>query len=81
MVRSHLGVVSAKTILQCKKTRQAEEQEVNNRIYHRSPLKIEKSQPEGKRILPDMRFTEFSETDNSLFVLPVIMEPGKIVVL
>ena len=38
VVRSHLGVVSAKTILQCKVTRQAEEQEVNNRIYHRSPM-------------------------------------------
>ena len=30
-----------------------------NRIYHRSPMQNEKSQPEGKRIIPETRFTEF----------------------
>ena len=30
-----------------------------NRIYHRSLMQIEKSQPEGKRITLEMRFTEF----------------------
>ena len=30
-----------------------------NRIYHRSPMQTEKSQPEGKRIKPETRFTEF----------------------
>ena len=30
-----------------------------NRIYHRSPMQTEKSQPEGKRIMPETRFTEF----------------------
>ena len=28
-------------------------------IYHRSSMQIEKSQPEGKRLMPEMRFTEF----------------------
>ena len=31
-----------------------------NRIYHRAPVQTEKSQPEGKRIMPETRFTEFS---------------------
>ena len=58
-----------------------------NRMYHRSPMRIEKSQPEGKRIMPDTRFTEFpalsvyprvgisrsdSETDDTLFFLPIL---------
>ena len=30
-----------------------------NRIYHRFPMKTEKSQPEGKRIMPETRFTDF----------------------
>ena len=30
-----------------------------NRIYHRSPMQTEKSQPEGKRIMLEIRFTEF----------------------
>ena len=30
-----------------------------NRIYHRSPMQTEKSQPEGKRLMPETRFTEF----------------------
>ena len=30
-----------------------------NRIYHRSLMQTEKSQPEGKRIMPETRFTEF----------------------
>ena len=30
-----------------------------NRIYRRSPMQTEKSQPEGKRIMPETRFTEF----------------------
>ena len=30
-----------------------------NRIYHRSPMQIEKSQLEGKRVLPETRFTSF----------------------
>ena len=29
------------------------------RIYHRSPMQTEKSQPEGKRIMPETMFTEF----------------------
>ena len=32
-----------------------------NRIYHRSPLQIVKSQPEGKAIMPGTRFTEFRQ--------------------
>ena len=30
-----------------------------NRIYHRSPMQTEKSQPKGKWIMPEKRFTEF----------------------
>ena len=30
-----------------------------DRIYHRSPMQTEKFQPEGKRIMPETRFTEF----------------------
>ena len=30
-----------------------------NRIYLWSPMETEKSQPEGKRIMPKTRFTEF----------------------
>ena len=30
-----------------------------NRIYHRSPMQTEKSQPKGKRMIPETRFTEF----------------------
>ena len=30
-----------------------------NRIYHRSPMQTKKSQPEGKRTMPEMRSTEF----------------------
>ena len=30
-----------------------------NRIYHRSRVQTENSQPEGKRIMPETRFTEF----------------------
>ena len=57
-----------------------------NRIYHRSLVQTEKSQPEGKLIMPETRFTEFpalsfdpmvgisrstSETDVCLFFLPI----------
>ena len=31
---------------------------VINKIYHWSPMQTEKSQPEGKRIVPERRFTE-----------------------
>ena len=30
-----------------------------NRMYHRSPMQTEKSQPEGKQIMLETRFTEF----------------------
>ena len=30
-----------------------------NRIYHRSPMQIGKSQPKGKWIMPETRFTKF----------------------
>ena len=30
-----------------------------SRIYHRSPMQTEKSHPEGKRIMPETRFTTF----------------------
>ena len=30
-----------------------------HRIYHRSAMLTEKSKPEGKRIMPETRFTEF----------------------
>ena len=30
-----------------------------NRIYHRSLMQTKKSQPEGKLIMPETRFTEF----------------------
>ena len=33
--------------------------ERKNRIYHRSLMQTEKSQPEGERIMPERRFTEF----------------------
>ena len=29
------------------------------RMYHPSPMQTEKSQPEGERIMPETRFTEF----------------------
>ena len=29
-----------------------------NRIYYQSPMQIEQSRPEGKRIMPETRFTE-----------------------
>ena len=32
---------------------------MTNRIYHRSPIQTEKSQPESKWIMPETRFTEF----------------------
>ena len=32
--------------------------ELINRIYHRSLMQTEKSQPKGKRIMPETRFTE-----------------------
>ena len=58
-----------------------------DRIYHWSPMQIEKPQPEGKRIMPETRFTEFpalpvdprvgvsrsaSETDELFFFFPII---------
>ena len=30
-----------------------------NRIYHRSPMQTEKSEPGRERIMPETRFTEF----------------------
>ena len=30
-----------------------------NRFYHQSPMQTEKSQSEGKRMMPETRFTEF----------------------
>ena len=30
-----------------------------DRIYHQPPMQTEKSQPEGKRIMPERRFSEF----------------------
>ena len=33
--------------------------EWTNRIYHRSAMQTEKPQPEGERIMPETRFTEF----------------------
>ena len=30
-----------------------------NRVYHQPPMQTEKSQPEGKRIMPETRFTSF----------------------
>ena len=58
-----------------------------DRIYRRSLMQAEKSQPEGKRIMPQTRFTEFpalsvdprvgisrsaSETDDWSFFLLII---------
>ena len=31
-----------------------------SRIYHRSPMQTKKSQPEGKQIMRETRFTEFT---------------------
>ena len=45
--------VTAMIVPLCKKAQKI------NRIYHRSPRQTEKYQPEGKRIMPKMRFTEF----------------------
>ena len=33
---------------------------LENRFSHRSPMQTEKYQPEGKRRMPETRFTEFS---------------------
>ena len=59
-----------------------------NRIYHLSPMQIEKSQPEGEQIMPKTRFTQFpafpidlkvgvsrsaSETNVRLFFLPMTL--------
>ena len=56
-------------------------------IYHRPLMQTEKSKPEGKRILPETRVTEFpalsvyprvgisrsaSEADDCLFFLPIM---------
>ena len=46
-----------------------EEEAIQNRIYHRSSMQIEKSQPEGKRMMPETRFTERTEVDNKVCVL------------
>ena len=35
-----------------------------NRIFHWSPMQTEKSQPEGKGIMPETRFTEFLALSN-----------------
>ena len=58
-----------------------------NRIYHWPLMQTEKSQPEGKRIMLETRFTEFpalsvdprvgislstSDPDDWLFLLPII---------
>ena len=32
---------------------------MSNKICHRSLMQTEKTQPEGKRIMPEIRFTEF----------------------
>ena len=40
-----------------------------NRIYHPSSMQTEKSQPEGKRIMAETRFTEFP----ALFVDPRVV--------
>ena len=60
-----------------------------NIIYHLSPMQTEKSQAEGKRIMPETRFTEFpalsvdpsvgifpsaSKTDVWLFFLPITLK-------
>ena len=39
-----------------------------NGIYHRSPMQTEESQPEGKRIMPETRFTEFPASCDDLKV-------------
>ena len=39
-----------------------------NRIYHRPPMQAGKSQPEGNRIMPEIRFIEFPV----LFVDPTV---------
>ena len=43
---------------QVSESRLTEEAEIN-RILHRFPVLTEKFQPEGKRIMPETRFTEF----------------------
>ena len=60
-----------------------------NKIYHRSSMQTEKSQPEVKRIMPETRFTKFptlfgdprvwisrsaSETNGRLFFLPMTLK-------
>ena len=60
-----------------------------NRTCHRSLMQTEKSQPEGKRIMPETRFTEFpalsvdpkvgislsaSEINELLFFLPMTIK-------
>ena len=63
--------------------------DIINRIYHRSPIRTEKSHPEGKRIMPETRFTKFPafsveysvgisrsalETDDRLFLSPMTLK-------
>ena len=60
-----------------------------HRIKHRSSMQVEKTQPEGKRIIPEISFTEFpaisvdprvgisrsaSEIDVCLFFLPMTLK-------
>ena len=42
-----------------------------NRIFHRSSMQTEKSQPECKQIMPETRFTEFAalSVDPSVWIL------------
>ena len=46
-------------IVERSKARDSLECDRINRIYNRSPIQTEKSQPEGKCIMPETRFTEF----------------------
>ena len=49
-----------------------------NRIYHRSPMQTEKFHPEGKRIMPETRFTEFPalSVDSRVWISQSASETG-----
>ena len=49
-------------------TKRARQKVKNNRIYYQSQMQTEKSQPEGKWIMPETRFIKFSALSLNLRV-------------
>ena len=57
--KTHLSILQPNKFVTYKKVRTNQTMRIN-KIYHQSPMQTEKSQPEGKRIMPETRFTEFT---------------------